>query len=550
VRHIPIIVTLVMGVIFGPAADAQQPSFQFPVPNYLASITQDFGDVNSEYNNKLHTGQDIVAASPGMPVFATSDGTVMLARRWKSCPNWGYILVIDHTLSDGSHVSSVYGHLDATSVVVTEGQRVTGGSMLGQTGKYSCWREHLHFAIHSGPYGAPVSIYPSWLNGYLDPGAFPVAYVRASDFVASHGAGSGAAHLAFSRTDLPTGIGGAIPRAIVVADFNNDGIADMAVANNRGLNGTSSISVFLGRGFGTFGPQTDFALGISSVALAAADFSGDGKLDLVESHLETFSLAISLGVGAGEFGLPTEVSLGSGSDRIIAGDFNRDGKMDVVTDTAFGTVGVLPGRGDGTFGTAIQSAAGQFPTTFAVGDFNGDGIPDLAVANDVSNTVSILLGNGDGSFAPPQLLIGVDGLHDSIITGDFNNDGKIDIAVCNRRSTATATSDQDSVTVWLGNGDGTFQSPQIFHTGPDPFAIVVADLNFDGKLDIATANLSNTVSILPGNGDGTFAAKQDFAVGSVPQALAVGDFNHDGKPDLVVANGGTQTISILTNTSQ
>jgi hypothetical protein len=540
---------LLMSALLGAKANGQPPVFQFPVSNYLASITQEFGEANPDYNNKLHTGQDIVAGSPGMAVFATADGVVMLARRWKACPNWGYILVIDHTLADGSHVSSVYGHLDATTVVVSEGQTVVGGSMLGRTGTYHCWREHLHFAIHVGVYGAPIGVYPGWLNGYLAATAFPSAYVRASDFVATHGSTPGTPQLAFSRTDMPTGIDGAIPRALVIGDFNGDGIPDFAVANSRGFNGTSSVSVFIGDGNGSFGPRRDFALGISSVALAAADFNKDGKLDFVESHEETFNISISLGIGGGSFGMPSDFLLGSGNSHIITGDFNRDGKVDVVSDTAFGTVAVLLGKGDGTLGTPIQSPAGQFPTTFATGDFNGDGIPDLAVANDVSNTVSILLGNGDGTFAPPQILIGVDGLHDSIVTGDFNNDGKTDIAFCTRRSTATATSDQDSVTVWLGNGDGTFQSPKTFHTGADPIAMAVGDFNADGKIDIAVANLSSSVSILLGNGDGTFATNQDFPVGSVPQARAVGDFNRDGKPDLAVANGGAQTVSILLNTS-
>ena len=145
-----------------------------------------------------------------MPVFAAADGKVMLARPWKSCPNWGYILVIDHTLADGSHVSSIYGHLDASTVVVTEGQSIVAGSMLGRTGAYHCWKEHLHFAIHIGPYDAQVGVYPNWLNGYLAPNLFPASYVNPSDFVAAHGPG-------LLGTDLPHNSGAEI--AVISSQF-------------------------------------------------------------------------------------------------------------------------------------------------------------------------------------------------------------------------------------------------------------------------------------------------------------------------------------------
>jgi murein DD-endopeptidase MepM/ murein hydrolase activator NlpD len=165
--------------------------FEFPTRNYEQALLPPhfllFGEPNSNYGNKLHAAEDIRASSHGMEVFAAAAGRVMLARTWKDCPNWGYILVIEHTLPDGTKVCSIYGHLDATTVLVAENQTVDRpGILLGKTGNYSCWKEHLHFGIHIGPFGRSVGSYPSWLTGYLPPAQFPQDYVKPSDFIRTH----------------------------------------------------------------------------------------------------------------------------------------------------------------------------------------------------------------------------------------------------------------------------------------------------------------------------------------------------------------------------
>lgn len=181
----PLLALLMMMGMGGTCYAQTQTPFQFPTSNYLTAITFGFGSPNPKYGNKLHTGEDISASSRGMSVQAAGDGRIMLARRWKSCPNWGYILVIEHVLEDNSRVTSIYGHLDPTTVAVGENQSVARGTFLGKTGVYSCWGEHLHFGIHLGPYGAQVGTYPSWLLGYLAPSAFPDDYVKPSDFIRS-----------------------------------------------------------------------------------------------------------------------------------------------------------------------------------------------------------------------------------------------------------------------------------------------------------------------------------------------------------------------------
>jgi hypothetical protein len=174
-------------------------------------------------------------------------------------------------------------------------------------------------------------------------------------------------------------------------------------------------------------------------------------------------------------------------------------------------------------------ATGSGAQAVAAADLTGDGKVDLVVANVYSNTVTVLLGKGDGTFKP-----GVDystGLNPySVVAGDVNGDGKLDLVL------ATA----NTISVLLGNGDGTFQGHTQYPTGPAPNALALGDFNHDGKLDVATANndsnLTGTVSVLLGNGDGTFRPHVDYGTGVGPYSVAVGDFNKDGKLDLAVAN--------------
>jgi tetratricopeptide (TPR) repeat protein/ankyrin repeat protein len=312
-------------------------------------------------------------------------------------------------------------------------------------------------------------------------------------------------------------------------------------------------------------PRTDFPTGNAPVAVAAGDFNGDGRLDLaVVNQGSVATIASSNGaVRATNVVTITTTSphgLGAGQAVTISGvsDSSFNGTFTIATvpsTTAFtyaqtgpaatsgggtvstGTVSILLGNGDGTFQPRVDFATGAQPAAIAVGDFNGDGKLDLAVANQGDNTVSILLGKGDGTFQT-HVDFATGAKPVAIVARDFNGDGKLDLAVANQ--------DGNSVSILLGKPDGTFQTHVDFATGTKPAAIAVGDFNGDSKLDLAVANQTdNTVSILLGNGDGTFSAKTDFATGNAPAGLAVADFNLDSRLDLVIANQGSSTVSIL-----
>jgi hypothetical protein len=205
----------------------------------------------------------------------------------------------------------------------------------------------------------------------------------------------------------------------------------------------------------------------------------------------------------------------------------------------------------GTFQTATSVGLGANPSSVAVGDFNADGKPDLAVANfgsDNVENVSILLGNGNGTFQA-AVNYGVGGESPfSVAVGDFNGDSKADLAVANFGSF--------NVAILLGNGDGTFQAAVKYGAGSGPISVAVGDFNGDSKADLAAGlrapfdpnSPSDNVAILLGNGHGTFQAAVNYVVGRRPRSVAVGDFNGDGKPDLAVANGASNSVSILLNT--
>ncbi len=324
----------------------------------------------------------------------------------------------------------------------------------------------------------------------------------------------------------------------LVADFNRDGKEDVATSN----------VLLLGNGDGTFQPATTFRPDEAAAALVA-DFDGDGIPDLaltIPGPEENSSLlSILLGNGDGTFRPLVEYPDGFGAFELVAGDFNRDGKSDLVstgTNPTDSTISVFLGQGDGTFQPRVTYETGVSPSSLLVADFNGDGKQDLAMGTCGSSgscvsTLSLLFGNGDGTFqAHRDLDLGLFG--SPLAVGDFNHDGKTDVI-------ATASG---AVGVFLGNGDGTLQPPLQYSTGGVVRYLTAEDFDGDGKLDLVVSRDDlGSMTLLLGNGDGSFRRDNDY-VGSSIHPAAVGDFNADGKRDLVFAGGiGAQFAPVLLN---
>jgi hypothetical protein len=346
---------------------------------------------------------------------------------------------------------------------------------------------------------------------------------------------------------------GTVPVSVALADLNGDGIPDLAVADQGNVvGGSAGVSVLLGNGDGTFAAARTLDAGFQPQSVVVGDFNGDGVPDLAVAGSY---VSVLLGNGDGSFQNAPTYAAGSEPSSVAVGDFNGDGTLDLaVADNAYGStnVRVLLGNGDGTFQTAVSYPAGSNPEFVAVGDFNGDSILDLAVT-DLGDShgngagVSVLLGNGDGSFQAARLFPTTYSAG-SVAVGDFNGDGVLDLAVTAHGANVVS---QSSVNVFLGNGDGTFAAARTFDAGTRPVSVAVGDLNGDGVPDLAVADFGDAsgngqgVSVLLGKGDGSFGAAQHLAAGSGPHSVALGDFTGDGILDIAVANADSDTVSVL-----
>jgi len=351
--------------------------------------------------------------------------------------------------------------------------------------------------------------------------------------------------------------------SISASDIATAGTASVTVVNPTPGGGSSNVAffpvatpiaspVFSG---------TAFPTGTGPITVAAGDFNGDGKLDLVIANAVAGSVSILLGEGDGGFQSGASYTLGQGSStqgfNVAVGDFNGDGKLDfVVANHSGNNVSVFLGNGDGTFQAGVNYEVGINPTSVAVADFNRDGKLDLAVSNQScpggsggppcpTGTISILLGNGDGTFAAHVDYDAGVALN-WVTVGDFNGDGKLDLAVANGQGNCAGC--QSAFTILLGNGDGTFQAPATSFGGVNPASIATADLNGDGKLDLILVDNIGAFYIFLGNGDGTFQTANaiGYYTDSYPWGnIGLGDFNGDGKLDVVIANTGSNDVEIF-----
>jgi hypothetical protein len=337
---------------------------------------------------------------------------------------------------------------------------------------------------------------------------------------------------------------------VATADFNGDGMMDVAILGSTSVT-SQLISIYLRKPDGTFAPRVDYP--VEATGFAVGDFNGDGKLDIVAINRIGYPVAsILYGNGDGTFQSAVQLNLNIGNalySEVAAADFNGDGKLDLLLlSPNFGsgaTMAIVLGNGDGTFQAPVTYSVPTAPY-LAIGDFNGDGKPDVAISGPYYNSgqsdaVIILINNGDGTFQSP-VSYSVSGVVEALAAGDLNGDGKLDLVVPTGGQTA-------SVSVLLGIGDGTFAAPVSYASSLLSIygtSIALADFNGDGRLDVALSNANgNGVAILLGNGDGTFQSPpQSYSAGLDPASIMALDVNGDGKPDLVVTGGSGLTAIV------
>ena len=402
-----------------------------------------------------------------------------------------------------------------------------------------------------------------------------VAGAGAVSLLAGIGDGSFRAPVAIAQGNLP--------ETVVIADFNKDGKLDIAYGDIGG----SNVYVALGTGAGQFAAPVSSAAGVIPNFVGYGDFNGDGKLDIVALGLNASILSVSLGQGNGQFGAPALYAAGIESNSFALADVTGDGLVDLLTaDMPSGYLYTYAGKADGSFAGPRAYPAGPTPSLITSGDFNGDGDADFAVGSPQSDTILVYMGDGEGGFGSPVLLTLGDGVqptamlaadfnHDgkadlvlatslgigmylgepgglgsisvssisssgavtaaSMAAADFNGDGKLDLAV------AGTVSGNGEIAVYFGDGQGGFQPSKRYTSGISLSSIVAADLNGDGKPDLAAtdygvfAGAPGGLMVLFNQGAGTFGTPSTYAVGANPRGVAIGDLNGDGKPDLAVA---------------
>jgi glucose/arabinose dehydrogenase len=340
------------------------------------------------------------------------------------------------------------------------------------------------------------------------------------------------------------------PHGVSVALMNADTIPDLIAANAA----DNSVSVLLGKGGGQFEAAQTFATGVRPKVAVAADVNHDGFADVVTADQNENTVGVLLGRGDGTLrGVRTFPACARPHD-VAIGDVDGDHDPDLAV-ACFGTsqISVLMGRGDGTFERQRRFPAKVSPHALVMRDFDGDTHLDIAVADHGSHAVSVLVGVGDGTFEQTVNFGVGDGPH-SVQAADLDEDGFLDLVTANDRSA--------DVSVLIGKGDGSFEAAVAFPAGSVPKSVAVGDVDGDGHLDVIAADTAGNyediddqpggdlISVLPGDGDGGFGPRRTFYVGPGPFSVVAADLDGNGRTDIAVADFATSHVAVLLNRSQ
>jgi hypothetical protein len=321
---------------------------------------------------------------------------------------------------------------------------------------------------------------------------------------------------------------------VAIGDVNGDGAPDV-VSVSCG----HSVSVLLNTGHGTLAARQDYTTASCPQTVALADLNGDGRPDIVVGG-EEGTISVLLNQGDGTFGPKHDYERGGEGDLadvnyVAVGDLNGDGKPDLATANGFESSGVsvLLNNGDGTFAARRDYPLAAGAESIGIGDFNGDGRLDLVT--DEFGDLTVLLNDGGGEFHQAEVTSAGGADFSYVFVGDLTADGYPDVVVMNGGSGAAQ--------VLLDNVTGSLRPSVAYPASSNLTWIAIGDVNRDGTDDLVTAG--KTLSILRNRGDGTFPAKRGYTMGTrAPRGVALGDLNGDGKPDLVAVNGVTVVVRL------